>query len=129
MPVEFTHGLFFLAIAVFIALVVMIAVRRRRLRYDPDYEEKIRRLYENHNPDKPAPKPKTKSMSIAPVCRGDGCPIKTSCARYKSVINFKKEPHLATVPYDHERKTCKFKLGTGPVDVWKQLNDIVSGKA
>lgn len=64
-------------------------------------------------------------MPISPFCRGDGCPQKETCERYKSDINMKRDDYLASVPWDVRRKKCEFYLGLLPGSVWHSLQDIL----
>lgn len=42
------------------------------------------------------------------MCQGTDCPLKEQCYRFKAVPNKHRQSMFMPVPYDHEKKECKY---------------------
>jgi len=49
-------------------------------------------------------------MPIEPYCNGIGCPskLKNSCHHYTDKINYQKDTHWGSIPYNKEKDSCSF---------------------
>jgi len=65
--------------------------------------------------------------SVKPYCEGRGCPIKTSCCRYKSIIDYKHEDHFPFSPYNGSTKKCGFYVGATTDSFIEQLKTLRNG--
>lgn len=45
-------------------------------------------------------------MSDITMCRGEDCPIKEQCYRYKATPNEYQQSYFYKIPYDKDKKEC-----------------------
>ncbi|GAA6203687.1 hypothetical protein [Thalassotalea sp. SU-HH00458] len=50
------------------------------------------------------------------MCRGESCPIRIGCYRYRAVPNLYRQSYFGRTPYDHQEKDCDRFLNINDVD-------------
>lgn len=61
------------------------------------------------------------------MCEGTGCPAKESCYRFTAKPSEFRQSYFVKPPYENGK--CTHYWGENAEAVWKQLKDIVNGKA